>query len=91
MFCESENLFENIEQNTDMEPEVLTLHDMLKTIIFVMADPLSQEGKVSTLEKEFNVIKVNLEKDDFMPKNCTRLCLPFNLLRHQVKEFFNSI
>ena len=57
---------------------------MLRTIDSVMAIP--KECKISTLGKKF---KLNREKEDFIPKNCTRLCLPFNLFQHQVKMLFS--
>ena len=56
LFYEFENIVENIEQNTNSEPRVLTLNEMLKTIDSVMVISLSQEGKVPTLKKEFKVI-----------------------------------
>ena len=65
MFCESENIVENIERNTDSEPEISTLDEMQKIIDSVMAIPLSREGKVTTLEKEFKLIEVTRGKRGF--------------------------
>jgi len=65
LFCESENIVENIERNTDSEPEISTLDEMQKIIDSVMAIPLSKKGKVSTLEKEFKLIEVTRGKRGF--------------------------
>ena len=40
LFCESANIVENIERNTDSEPEISTLDEMRKIIDSVMAIPL---------------------------------------------------
>ena len=69
LFCESENIIENNYQNTDSEPEVSSFDDALKTIDSVMHITFSHECKVSTLEKEFKVIEVNREKENFIQKN----------------------
>ena len=77
-----------LNKNTDSELEVSILDEMLKTIDSVISIPFSQE-EVWTLGKEFDVIDVNLwEKGFYTDKNCTSLCLPFNILRHQVNSFF---